>query len=275
MNREAQSVVLLLVGGAVLRISVSDVYLRYVKEGLRPFLIVSGVLLVVIAAATLWREFRGRGADHAHPHRLDHEETLAVGRESAAPHGLYPDDQPAPGEPALVDDDGHGHSHGGPKVAWLLILPVFAVFLIGPPALGSYAAGRTGTAQVLEESDFAPLPNEDPIRMTVLDYATRAIWDEEKSLAERNVRMTGFLTPRPGGGFYLTRIMLSCCAADGRPIKIGLSGELPPGVAADSWVEVIGQYDPRTDRDGANDGVIPYLRATAVKPVPVPSQPYE
>ncbi len=53
MNREAQSVVLLLVGGAVLRISVSDIYLRYVKEGLRPFLIVSGALLVAIAVATL------------------------------------------------------------------------------------------------------------------------------------------------------------------------------------------------------------------------------
>ncbi|MCW2569370.1 MAG: hypothetical protein JWN54_3467, partial [Mycobacterium sp.] len=56
MNREAQSVVLFLLGGAVLRISLTDVYLRYVKEGLRPFLIVSGVLLVVIAAVTLYRE---------------------------------------------------------------------------------------------------------------------------------------------------------------------------------------------------------------------------
>ena len=45
MNREAQSVVALLVGGAVLRISLTDVYLRYVKEGLRPFLIAAGLLM--------------------------------------------------------------------------------------------------------------------------------------------------------------------------------------------------------------------------------------
>ena len=42
MNRQAQAVVLLLLGGAVLKASVTDMYLRYVKEGLRPFLIAAG-----------------------------------------------------------------------------------------------------------------------------------------------------------------------------------------------------------------------------------------
>jgi len=88
VNRQAQAVVLLLVGGAILRASVTDLYLRYVKEGLRPFLIAAGVLLVAAAAATLWYELRSRReADH---------------------------------------DDGHGHAHGEPRVAWLLVLPVFA-----------------------------------------------------------------------------------------------------------------------------------------------------
>ena len=39
MNRQAQAVVMVLLGGAVLRISVGDLYLRYVKAGLRPFLL--------------------------------------------------------------------------------------------------------------------------------------------------------------------------------------------------------------------------------------------
>ena len=43
VNRQAQAVVLLLLGGAVLKASVTDMYLRYVKEGLRPFLIAAGV----------------------------------------------------------------------------------------------------------------------------------------------------------------------------------------------------------------------------------------
>src|SRR4029453_7023500 len=105
VNREAQSVLLLLVGGAVLRISVSDIYLRYVKEGLGPFLIVAGALLVAIAVATLLRElFKTEHHDH------DHEE-----------------------------DDGHGHGAHGTRIAWMLVLPVFATFLIAPPAVGSFS----------------------------------------------------------------------------------------------------------------------------------------
>ena len=42
VNRQAQAVVLLLLGGAVLKASFTDMYLRYVKEGLRPFLIAAG-----------------------------------------------------------------------------------------------------------------------------------------------------------------------------------------------------------------------------------------
>lgn len=52
MNRQAQAVVLLLLGGAVVRASVTDLYLRYVKEGLRPFLIAAGLLLIVAAVMT-------------------------------------------------------------------------------------------------------------------------------------------------------------------------------------------------------------------------------
>ena len=41
MNKQAQAVIMLLFGGAVLKASLSDLYLRYVKEGLQPFLVVS------------------------------------------------------------------------------------------------------------------------------------------------------------------------------------------------------------------------------------------
>jgi uncharacterized repeat protein (TIGR03943 family) len=133
VNRQAQAVILLLVGGAILRTSLTDLYLRYVKQGLRPLLIVAGLLLVIAAVMTLWYELRGKGEQHTH-------------------------------------DDGHGHSHE-PRVAWLLILPVFALLLVAPQALGSYAADRTGTA-LQQVSDFPPLPDGDPARISVLDYAS-------------------------------------------------------------------------------------------------------
>jgi len=242
MNREAQSVLLLLVGGAVLRISVSDVYLRYVKEGLRPFLIVAGALLVVIAVATLARELFGAKAEEGH----DHEH---------------------------ADDDGHGH---GTRIAWMLVLPVFATFLIAPPALGSYAASRGGQANVQQPTaDFAPLPKSDPARITVVEYFTRAVWDKGGSMKDRNIQLSGFITPRPEGGVYLTRIMLTCCAVDGRPIKVALTGSGVESLAADTWVEVVGQHDPKVEKDKVNQQEIPYFEVAEYKKIPAPKQPYE
>jgi uncharacterized repeat protein (TIGR03943 family) len=314
VNREAQSVVLFLLGGAVLRISLTDVYLRYVKEGLRPFLVVSGVLLVVIAAVTLYREVfapaRAEGEDagarrlhdaadptpprtarpgtHAHAHAPAHAQsrvpahtqghTPAHAAAHQPVHGHTPADDADP-DPALAGsdpahDDGHGHGHSGPRVAWLLVVPVFAIFLIGPPALGSYAASRGGTS-VAKQSDYAPLPAGDPVTLPVLDYASRAVWDRGASLADRRVRLTGFVSPRPGGGVYLTRMILTCCAADGRPVKVGLSGDVPGRLPADTWIEVTGRYDPRVDKDRANNESIPYLRAESIREVTQPTQPYE
>src|SRR5215218_3242424 len=58
MSRQAQAVILLLVGGAVLRASLTDQYLNYVKPGLQPYLILAGVILVVAGLFSLWYEVR-------------------------------------------------------------------------------------------------------------------------------------------------------------------------------------------------------------------------
>ena len=233
MNRQAQAVVLLLVGGAILRASFTDLYLRYVKAGLQPFLIASGILLVAAAVATLWFEIRSRPpADH------------------------------------------DGHSHREPMVAWLLVLPVFALLLVAPPALGSYAANRAGTA-LQETSDFPPLPAGDPVKVGLVDYATRAVYDEGKSLAGRRVQLTGFVMIGDDGAPYLARMTLSCCAADARPVKIGLDGSVPTGVAADTWLEVVGKYTTRSTKDDVNDGVIPYVDVEESRRIDAPTNQYE
>jgi uncharacterized repeat protein (TIGR03943 family) len=229
---EARSVLLLLFGGALLRISLSDVYLRYVKAGVRPLLIAAGAVLVVIALVTLFRELFAR-----------------------------------------THEAGHEHNHGG-VVAWLLVLPVLAIFLVGPPALGSYAAGRTGTA-VAAKSEYPPLPAGNPVPVTLLDYGSRAIWDAGLSLTGRHVELTGFTSPRPGGGMYLTRMVLTCCAADARPIKIAMRGDAPTGLAANTWIQVTGTYEPGQETDPVNHEPIPFVSVTAAKPIPAPTEVYE
>ncbi|MFL6141177.1 MAG: chromate resistance protein ChrB domain-containing protein [Labedaea sp.] len=60
VNRQAQAIVLFLLGTAVLHASLTDLLLRYVKAGLRPLLLVAGVVLILAAIATMWYEWRGQ-----------------------------------------------------------------------------------------------------------------------------------------------------------------------------------------------------------------------
>ena len=66
MNREAQSIVLALLGGALVHAGLTDLYLRYVKAELRPLLVAAGVLLVLVAshsAAATRRRSEYRSSD--------------------------------------------------------------------------------------------------------------------------------------------------------------------------------------------------------------------
>jgi uncharacterized repeat protein (TIGR03943 family) len=242
VNRSAQGLVMVLLGGAALKAGVTDLHLRYVKEALQPFLIVASTLLVLAGAMTLWYEWR-RPTD--------------------------PPGQPEPGQ------QEHGHRES--RVGWLLVLPVLGLLLVAPPALGSYSATTTGTTLTPEQAaELPPLPEYvDPVPLTVLDYAARAIWGEEDSLAGRRLQLTGFLITDRHGQPYLARLTLSCCAADARPIKVGLAGEAPVGLADDAWVEVVGTFVDRTGTDPINEATIPFLEVESWREVPAPRNPYE
>lgn len=259
MNRDTQSLLLLLIGGAVLKISIGDAYLRYVKEGLRPWLIVAGALLVILALSALLQDLMRR------------RKPAVVAGESA-PAG-DPGDTVDPGADLAADVDGHGHA-GGPRVGWLLLLPVLAIFLVAPPALGSFAAER-GDAKIEEPASavFPDLPPGDPVPLTLGDYGARAIWDKGASLRDRTIQLTGFVTPAKGGGYYVTRLAISCCAADAQPIKVFVSGNAG-SFAADQWIAVTGVYDrPTTDPDEGYD--LPVIKATSVELTAEPVEPYE
>jgi uncharacterized repeat protein (TIGR03943 family) len=246
VNRETQGFVLLLLGGAVLRAGLTDVYLRFVKAGLRPLLLLAGVVLIIAALATFWYELRhnrarrqGKHDDHAHDN----------------------------------SDADSGQGHHEPRIAWLLVLPVFALILVVPPALGSYAAGRTGTALQPGLTLTTP-PAGDPAPMSVLNYATLAVYDHGRALGNRRVKISGFITIGPHGAFYLTRMILSCCAADAQPIKVGLSGPALPPLKPDAWLEVIGTYTNKQTTDDVNGGPIPFIQVSQATLVPAPRDPY-
>ncbi|MDX3575522.1 MULTISPECIES: TIGR03943 family putative permease subunit [unclassified Streptomyces] len=233
MNRQAQSAVLFLLGAALLHAGATDLYLRYVKAGLRPLLLAAGAVLIVTALATAWYERRRAGGGH-----------------------------------------GEGHAHPEPRVSWLLILPLLALILVAPPALGSYSATRTGTA-LQEPLAYPSLSAADPLPLSVVDYAGRAVYDHGRTLAGRTVRLTGFVAVDHEGTPYLVRMALNCCAADAQPVKVGLTGRIPPVLQPDTWLAVTGVYTPRVVRDPVNGGPIPFLEVKDARPVPTPRDPYD
>ncbi|WP_329044430.1 TIGR03943 family protein [Amycolatopsis sp. NBC_01488] len=234
MNRQAQAVLLALLGGAVLYAGSTDLFQRYVKTGLRPLLLGAGIVLIAAAAATVWYEWR-------------------ASRNSRSERG---------------------HDHRERRISWLLVVALFALVLIRPPALDSYSGLRAGTA-VPAPFGFPALPAAGPLSLGVLDYAGRAIYDHGRSLQGRQIELTGFVAVDQGGAVYLIRMILNCCAADAQPVKVGLTGQVPPVLQPDTWLDVTGTYTGKQTTDPINNGAVPFIDVQQARPVPAPSDPYE
>ncbi|MGC9497708.1 TIGR03943 family putative permease subunit [Streptomyces sp. WG7] len=348
MSRYGPAVLLALTGAAVLRISLfGDLYLRYVQPGLRPYLIVSGAVLVLLAAATaLTRRgdehrddedadthVHGAGGAGAHVpaggaggvghgaggagalghgfgeaggvgHGFGEAGALGhgaggaggvghgFGEAGALGHGFGEADGHVHGAGGAGgvghgfgeadalghgsgDAGGHGHSHGpaGPRVAWLLTLPALALLLFPPPALGSYSAEREAAQRAAQGvGAFPALPSGDPVELTLAEFGSRAIYDSERSLTGRTVRLTGFVTHGDDGTWYVTRLQVSCCAADATAGKAEIRGAGAPPV--DAWVTVTGTWHPEGGL-GSDAAWPPVLDTTDVRRVAQPANPYE
>lgn len=253
MRRDVQAIILLLIGGATLRITLSGTYLNYVKEVMQPFLILAGGLLVLFGILGL----------------------IDVLRSSRVPAGEAAAE--ADFEQQLDDElDGHVHGHDhshGPRAAWFLLLPVLAIFLIAPPALGAFSAARETTNAIpdLSQAQAPPLPAGDPVPVRVSDYIGRAVWDDGLTLIDRTVEMTGFVTPDPDGGWWLSRMSMACCAADAFASRIKTVDA--PDLPADTWVTITGTWIPGGGTQSAD--AIPLVVVESWVEVPQPRNPYD
>ncbi|WP_326760304.1 TIGR03943 family protein [Streptomyces phaeochromogenes] len=299
MNRQAQAAVLFLTGGAILHAALTDLYLRYVKAGLQPLLVAAGMVLIATAIATVWYERQAARVSDGDAGGVGSGDGRQAARTSAG-DGPEPEQHheaaadtdtdtgsvvdaaaEAPARTADPDDHAHAHAHvhahvhHEPRISWLLVLPLLALILVAPPALGSYSAMRTGTALQKQPWGFADLPAGETIRLNLVDYAGRAAYDHGRSLDHRHIKIAGLLALDRDGTPYLVRMALSCCAADAQPVKIGLTGRIPPVLRPDSWLEVTGTYTAKRTKDPVNDGIIPFLDVTEVKPVKAPRDPYD
>lgn len=248
MDGRTQGALLLAVGGVALRLGLTDAALAYVKSGLQPLLVIAGAVLVVLGAATVLRSFRGGEELHEHGGDLG------------------------------ADLDGHG-AHDGPRVAWLLVLPLLALLLIAPPPLGSFAAGRQSTRPpTTTQSGYPPLPDpvDGAVDLTLTEYVFRALYDRDQSLDGERIRLVGFVTVgEEADGYLLSRFRLNCCAADAQAVHVDVVGDAVarPG---DTWLEVEGHWELRDGQEpGTPSDRPPLFVADSVRIVENPSQPYE
>ncbi|GAB3661053.1 TIGR03943 family protein [Actinocorallia lasiicapitis] len=249
MTRAAQNLLMILLGGALLWITLATgEFTNYVKPGLRLPLVASAVVLVVLGLSGLRRDWHSTAADSCATDGHGHE-------------------------------DGHGHGHGrqGPRVAWLLCLPVIGIFAVAPPELGAFTASRASTVREAPQPAAASgaLPASDtPVRISVGEFIGRSFEMQiggDTSLRGRQVRLLGFVTPRHGGGWFLTRLQVGCCAADAIALQVSVVGaDAPP---KNSWVEVTGTWKaPPAAEEGFG---VHYITAVSVTPAAKPSLPYE
>jgi len=243
VSRSVQAIVLILFGGVLLRVVASDLHVNYVKPAMSVPLLISKAVLLVLGALALWDAIREEPSGGSGPH----------------PHGH-------------VGEHGPGHAHGGPAAAWALLLPVAAILVVPAAPLGSFTANRIDpvTPQVAADAVFPPLTG-DPADISIGEFVSRAIWDEGRTLTGQRVRVVGFASPDGSGGWDLARLGLSCCAADAYVVKVTPVGA--PDVAADTWVEVVGTWQPGGPTQVA--GAIPRLAVESVTPTEQPANPYD
>ena len=109
MNRETANVLLLLVGGTLIKIAADGSYVRYVKPGFLPYLLASALVIVVLAVAAIAADVRRGQADDGHA-------------------------------------DGHRHST---RPYWMLLVPAAVILFVAPPALGVSSVGSSTVQQTM------------------------------------------------------------------------------------------------------------------------------
>lgn len=177
------------------------------------------------------------------------------------------------------DDQHHDHAPTSWSETAVHALPLLLFTVVGPTTLGSHALA--GTSQ-LNPTAFAA-----PAGPRILGTEGHAITDllalrHDPLLAGGRVELIARLgeiadptvrrkrgAPPPDPRPVLFRHVISCCAADGRPIYAWLTGARPPGLPLDAWVRVRGTVDARE-----TGGVIPVITADEITVVAAPTEPY-
>jgi uncharacterized repeat protein (TIGR03943 family) len=252
------SLTLLLFGAALVKLGASDDLLLYVRPVARPWVLLAGISLLLLAVWSIVAQVRatGRAAGEA---PADHDGDC-VSESDSDTHS---------------DGAGVGHTHththgAAPRTAWLVLAPVVAVLIIAPPALGEFTANHAPPVNAAATGRNAHLDaGSAPVDLPILVLILLST-DNPAALAGRQLTLVGFVQKQQSGGFTLARLIITCCAADASTGMVTVLSTAPsPSVG--SWVQVTGTFAGV----GTDANATPRLRASSVTAIAQPKNPYD
>lgn len=172
----------------------------------------------------------------------------------------------------------HNHDHTpAPAALWMLLVPLLIGILIPPRPLDSSAFATKGfntSAPLLSADSSTQLFETASEERNVLDWIK--LFNYEQDIAQflgQKASVIGFVhfdEQLSGNQFFVSRFVVSCCAADGFAIAMAAEWDDASALQQDSWVLVKGDIDSIM----LNDRRVPMIVVESVQEVPVPNQPY-
>ena len=154
-----------------------------------------------------------------------------------------------------------------------MLVPIFVVFVVPEPSLGSLAASRKSAGGIVSAAALRP-PALEPGEEVSFQQISYALESEEYAAAlglgeGYEVDLTGFVSASDefsSDVFPLTRFSIFCCAADAVPYTVAVRAPSGQRYGLDDWVRVRGVL--------ARDGETFVVQAESVEAVEPPDDPY-
>jgi uncharacterized repeat protein (TIGR03943 family) len=181
---------------------------------------------------------------------------------------------------AASEEDHHQHDHEHAPSAmnlWIMLIPLAIGLLIPARPLDASAVtakGLTTSSPIVSSDSSAQIFETPSEQRNVLDWVKLFYFETDLTpYIGQQASVVGFVfhdESLPKGQFYLSRFILSCCAADGYAVGMIVDWPRADSLEQDTWLLVKGPIDVISTENGSS----PLIRATSVESVAQPDQPY-
>lgn len=178
------------------------------------------------------------------------------------------------------DNEEHEHHHEyehSPTGLWVMLIPLLIGVLIPPRPLDSSAFTSKGfntSAPLVSAESSAQLFETESEERNILDWLKLFNYNNDVTqFVGQPASVIGFVYFDEALGenqFYVSRFVVSCCAADGFAIAMPVEWNDLSSLEQDAWIQVKGTIEAIV----IDDRNVPLIVAESVQEVPAPERPY-